>query len=195
MTQNLLCGPKKEVLPFWSYAEHRKICKCDHWTNEQYLPWIVTFSFLICYPSSTRATAIPIITPFWPLPVQYEMITVVLFNTFGFFAPLKSKLTLLFHKPFRKLFRKFFKFLRKFMRKLFLWWFLTYESTTLINFLWHFLQKFPEISKSFTAWKESVFGVLLIRIFPSLDWIRIRKTPNIDNFHAVLYSKIILGYS
>ena len=38
---------------------------------------------------------------------------------------------------------------------------------------------------SYTAWKVSVFGVLLVRIFPHLDWIRTRKTPNRDIFHAV----------
>ena len=51
-----------------------------------------------------------------------------------------------------------------------------------------------------TAWKVSVFGVFLVRIFPHSDWIRrdvslliyfecrkirTRKTPNADTFHAV----------
>ena len=32
----------------------------------------------------------------------------------------------------------------------------------------------------------SIFGVFLVRIFPHSDWIRTRKTPNTDTFHAVL---------
>ena len=32
----------------------------------------------------------------------------------------------------------------------------------------------------------SIFGVFLVRIFPHSDWIRTRKTPNMDTFHAVL---------
>ena len=32
-----------------------------------------------------------------------------------------------------------------------------------------------------TAWKVSVFGVFLVRIFPHLDWIR-RDTPNLSVF-------------
>ena len=35
-----------------------------------------------------------------------------------------------------------------------------------------------------TAWKVSVFGVFLVRIFSHLDWKRTRKTPNTNNFHA-----------
>ena len=31
----------------------------------------------------------------------------------------------------------------------------------------------------------SVFGVILIRIFPHSDWIRTRITPNTDTFHVV----------
>ena len=31
----------------------------------------------------------------------------------------------------------------------------------------------------------SVFGVILVRIFPHLDWIRTRIIPNTDFFHAV----------
>ena len=49
---------------------------------------------------------------------------------------------------------------------------------------------------SVTAWKVSVFGVFLVRIFPHLDWISLRilsecrkilnrKPPNTDTFHAV----------
>ena len=36
-----------------------------------------------------------------------------------------------------------------------------------------------------TAWKVSVFGVILVRIFPHSDWIRNRITPNTDPFYAV----------
>ena len=36
-----------------------------------------------------------------------------------------------------------------------------------------------------TAWKVSVFGVFLVRIFSHLDWKRTRKTPNTNTFHAV----------
>ena len=58
------------------------------------------------------------------------------------------------------------------------------------------------IAITYTAWKVSVFGVFLVRIFPHSDWIRrygvsfriqsewgkirTRKTPNTDTFHAVL---------
>ena len=36
-----------------------------------------------------------------------------------------------------------------------------------------------------TTWKVPVFGVILVRIFPHLDWIRTRITPNTDTFYAV----------
>ena len=36
-----------------------------------------------------------------------------------------------------------------------------------------------------TAWKVSVFWVFLVRIFLYSKWIRIRKTPNTDNFDAM----------
>ena len=39
---------------------------------------------------------------------------------------------------------------------------------------------------SFTAWKESVFGVFLVRMFLHLDWMRTRKSPNTDTFHEVI---------
>ena len=31
----------------------------------------------------------------------------------------------------------------------------------------------------------SVFGVILVRIFPHFDWIRVRITPNMDTSYAV----------
>ena len=37
-----------------------------------------------------------------------------------------------------------------------------------------------------TAWKLSVIGVVLVRILSDSDWIRTRKTPNTDTFHAVM---------
>ena len=52
-------------------------------------------------------------------------------------------------------------------------------------------------SLNWTAWKVSEFGVILVRIFPHLDWIRrhsecgkvrIRRTPHTDSFYAVLVS-------
>ena len=61
--------------------------------------------------------------------------------------------------------------------------------------------------KTNTTLKESVFGVIPVRIFPSLDWIqrdevslcvqseyrktRTRITPNTDNFHAVCWLKAV----
>ena len=35
------------------------------------------------------------------------------------------------------------------------------------------------------AWKVSVFGVFSVYIFPRLDCLRTRKTPNTTFFHAV----------
>ena len=71
----------------------------------------------------------------------------------------------------------------------------------------YFQKKFVSIkffihSKSCTAWKVSVFGLFLIRVFPHSDWIwkdteskclkiRTRKTPNMDTFHAILNAKFV----
>ena len=55
-----------------------------------------------------------------------------------------------------------------------------------------------------TAWKLSLFGVILVHIFPHLDWIRrvslriqsecgklrTRKAPNMNIFYAVTKAKI-----
>ena len=38
------------------------------------------------------------------------------------------------------------------------------------------------------AWKVPIFGVFLVCIFPDLDWIRTRKAPNTDTFHAVSHN-------
>ena len=44
---------------------------------------------------------------------------------------------------------------------------------------------FSAIVITVTAWKMSVFGVILVRIFPYSDWIRTRITPNRSTFYAV----------
>ena len=36
-----------------------------------------------------------------------------------------------------------------------------------------------------TAWKVSVFGAFLVRIFPYLGWMQTRKIPNMNTFQAV----------
>ena len=45
------------------------------------------------------------------------------------------------------------------------------------------------ITMSYIAWKVSVFGVILVHIFPHLDWIRTRITLNTDTFYAVLLDR------
>ena len=53
----------------------------------------------------------------------------------------------------------------------------------------------------YTAWKVSVFGVILVLIFPHLDWIKknrkiwTRITPNTDTFYAVIIklNPVLLG--
>ena len=50
-------------------------------------------------------------------------------------------------------------------------------------------QKKTDTQKSFTAWKMPVFGVVVVRIFSQLHWMRTRKTPNMDTFHAVIQYK------
>ena len=42
-------------------------------------------------------------------------------------------------------------------------------------------------SVTITAWKVSVFGVFLVRIFLHSEWVRTRKTPNMDTFYAVKF--------
>ena len=44
------------------------------------------------------------------------------------------------------------------------------------------------------AWKVSVFRVILVRIFPNSDWIRIRTTPNTGTFYAVAETKILIVF-
>ena len=38
-----------------------------------------------------------------------------------------------------------------------------------------------------TAWKVSIFGFILVHIFPHSDWIQTRITPNTDIFYAVWF--------
>ena len=46
-----------------------------------------------------------------------------------------------------------------------------------------------------TAWKVSVFGVFLVRIFPHLDCIWTRKSPNTETFHAVMVTEIFVEFT
>ena len=39
--------------------------------------------------------------------------------------------------------------------------------------------------------RESVFGIILVRIFPAFSRIRPEKTPYFDTFHAVLDNLIL----
>ena len=54
--------------------------------------------------------------------------------------------------------------------------------------------RFWEFWLMYTAWKVSVFRIFLVSIFPRLNWIRIRKTPNTDTFHAVIAYHFLLVY-
>ena len=59
------------------------------------------------------------------------------------------------------------------------------DQPTLLSHLWNS-----------TAWKWSVFGVFVVRIFPDSDWIRTRKTQNTNTFHAVsLATSTLLDWS
>ena len=40
----------------------------------------------------------------------------------------------------------------------------------------------------------SVFGVIMVRIFPHSDWIQTRITPNTNAFHAVVQPEVNLMY-
>ena len=42
------------------------------------------------------------------------------------------------------------------------------------------------VSMMITAWKVSVFGVILVCLFSHLDWIQRDNTPNTDTFYAVV---------
>ena len=58
-------------------------------------------------------------------------------------------------------------------------------------------RKLPEntaISVIYTAWKVSIFGVILVRIQSESEKIRTRITPNTDTFNAVIaISKLFHG--
>ena len=41
-----------------------------------------------------------------------------------------------------------------------------------------------------TAWKVSVFEVILVCIFPHSDWMRTKITPNTDTFYTVFRDNI-----
>ena len=43
---------------------------------------------------------------------------------------------------------------------------------------------YSNVTQSFTAWKVSVFGVILVRIFPHLDWILL-LIPNIYLYNII----------
>ena len=55
--------------------------------------------------------------------------------------------------------------------------------------IWHMQQKdvkcfimlLPRLNNIYNAWKVSVFGVFLVRIFPHFNWIRSTKTATTDN--------------
>ena len=44
---------------------------------------------------------------------------------------------------------------------------------------------FYNFTQYYTAWKGNVFGVILVRVFPHLNWMRTRITSNKDTFDAV----------
>ena len=57
-----------------------------------------------------------------------------------------------------------------------------YKCWTIFKNIWYMLLRFFFLaSKSTTAWKVSVFGVILARIFPHSDWMR-RDTSYISVF-------------
>ena len=57
----------------------------------------------------------------------------------------------------------------------------TYCSSIVLS--WLFFKFFITVFVTHTVWKVSVFGVILVRIFPHSDGI----TPNTDTFYAVSY--------
>ena len=42
------------------------------------------------------------------------------------------------------------------------------------------------------VWKVSVFGVILVRIFSHLDWMRTKITPNMETFYAACALTLVL---
>ena len=75
-------------------------------------------------------------------------------------------------------------------------WPLIYQT---LRYKFDFQEKNGSV-KLYTVWKESVFGAILIRIFPHLDMERYwkcgkiwtRKTPNTDIFHAMVVFRILI---
>ena len=70
---------------------------------------------------------------------------------------------------------------------------LQYQITIISSLLvWKnvsFVEYQIQYSARFTAWKVSVFGVILVWIFMHLDWIRrywTRRTPTTDTLYAVV---------
>ena len=55
---------------------------------------------------------------------------------------------------------------------------------------YHFPKKQGPRCAVITAWKVSVFGAILVRIFPYSDWIRTWIIPNMDNFYAA-YTEVV----
>ena len=74
-------------------------------------------------------------------------------------------------------------------------WLVSFKGFVLL-YLIDLAQMFLNAYLSFTAWKQSVFGVILVVIFLHLDWMRTRKYPNTDTFHKVITdaSKNMLGF-
>ena len=74
-------------------------------------------------------------------------------------------------------------------------WLVSFKGFVLL-YLIDLAQMFLNAYLSFTAWKQSVFGVFLVVIFLHLDWMRTRKYPNTDTFHKVITdaSKNMLGF-
>ena len=57
---------------------------------------------------------------------------------------------------------------------------------TKITFVYNFVAPLSVVFKLFTAWKVSIFAVILARIQSECGKIRTRITPNTDTFHAVI---------
>ena len=59
--------------------------------------------------------------------------------------------------------------------------------------IWHMQQKvvkcfimlLPRLNNTYTAWKVSIFGVFLVRIFLHFNWIRSTKTATMDNLPRI----------
>ena len=56
------------------------------------------------------------------------------------------------------------------------------------------IYKLKVVDSTLIAWKVSIYGVFLVRIFPNTDLIRTREIPNTDTFHTVSNFKIVVYY-